>query len=300
MRIIAETPDMMSSILLAAALLAPQAAAPAPAEEPRTVTVTVTDDKGQPVESLEAQDVAVLENGAARTLTRVERDRRPLRLAVVVDTSQPMSDHYRSQMLEPVLRLLGRLPEGTQFAVWTTGDRPKKVVEYGDGVIAARRALERVFPQGGNTLLDALVEASRDLQEKEAGRSAIVVVTGTGVGFANYSKEQVVDIVRPSGATVLAAEIEETEAAASRAQGEVSRVDYDYVLSKLADATGGRRDILLSAMGTSRALESFAGELSSQYRLTFDSVAGLKDKDRKVEVKVARPGAKVRIGIPRS
>jgi VWFA-related protein len=291
---------MMSSIVLAASLSLLQAAPPPPADEERTLTVTVTDEKGQPVDGLAAQDVAVLENGTARTLTRVEKDRRPLRVAVIVDTSAPMSGHYRSQMVEPILRFLGRLPEGTQYAVWTTGDRPKKAVDYGDGVVAARKALERTFPTGGNTLLDAIVEASRDLQSKEAGRSAIVVVTGTGAGFTNYSKEQVVDIVRPTGATVLAAEIEESDAAASRSQGEVSRVDYDYVLSNLGEATGGRREVLLSAMGTGRTLDSFAGELASQYRLTFDSVAGLKNKDRKVEVKVARPGAKVRIGTPRT
>lgn len=291
---------MMSSILLAASLSLLQAAPPSGADEERTLTVTVTDEKGQPVDSLAAQDVAVLENGTARTLTRVEKDRRPLRVAVIVDTSAPMADHYRSQMVEPVLRFLGRLPEGTQYAVWTTGDRPKKAVDYGDGVVAAKKALERVFPTGGNTLLDAIVEASRDLQSQEAGRSAIVVVTGTGAGFTNYSKEQVVDIVRPTGATVLAAEIEESDAAASRGQGEVSRTDYDYVLASLGEATGGRREVLLSAMGTGRTLDSFAGELASQYRLTFDSVPGLKNKDRKVEVKVARPGAKVRIGIPRT
>jgi VWFA-related protein len=292
---------MIASILLTAALAFPQAASPSAADEERTVTITVTDEKGQPVDSLAAQDVALLENGTARTLTRVEKDRRPLRVAVIVDTSAPMSDHYRSQMVEPILRFLGRLPAGTQYAVWTTGDRPKKVIDYGDGgAVAAKKALERVFPTGGNTLLDAIVEASRDLQSKEAGRSAIVVVTGTGAGFANYSKEQVVDIVRPTGATVLAAEIEESDAAASRGQGEVSRVDYDYVLANLGEASGGRREVLLSSMGTGKVLDSFAGELASQYRLTFDSVPGLKNKDRKVEVKVARPGAKVRIGVPRT
>jgi VWFA-related protein len=291
----------MSSILLAAALsFVMQAAPAAPPEDERSLTVTVVDEKGNPVDDLAAQDVALLENGTARTLTRIEKDTRPLRLALIVDTSEPMSSYYRSQMLEPVLRFLGRLPAGTQYAVWTTGDRPKKAVDYGEGVIAARKALERVFPTGGNTLLDALVEASRDLQSQEAGRSAIVVVSGTGAGFKNHSKEQVVDIVRPTGATVLAAEIDEAEAEASRGQGEVSRTDYDYVLAKLADASGGRRDVLLSAMGTGRALDSFAGELAAQYRLTFDSVPGLKEKDRKFEVKVARPGAKVRIGAPRS
>jgi VWFA-related protein len=289
----------MALILAAAVLLLASASPVAADDEPRSLTVTVTDEKGAPVDGLVAQDVAVLENGAARTLTRVERDERPLRLAVLVDTSEPMGDHYRLQIVDPLLRFLGRLPKGTEFAVWTTGDRPNKVVDYGEGMTAASKALRRIFPTGGNTLLDALVEASKDLQSKEAARSAIVVVTGIGVGFTNYSKEQVVDIVRPIGATVLAAEIEESGAAASRSQGEVSRTDYDYTLANLADATGGRRDILLSAMGAGRTLDSFAGELASQYRLTYEGVPGLKDKDRKVEVKVARPGAKVRIGTPR-
>ena len=288
------------AFILAAALLLLAPPSPAPADdESRSLTVTVTDEKGAPVDGLTAQDVAVLESGAARTLTRVERDERPLRVAVLVDTSEPMGDHYRLHILDPLLGFLGRLPKGTEFAVWTTGDRPNKVVDYGQGTAAAAKALRRVFPTGGNTLLDALVEASRDLQSKEAARSAIVVVTGIGAGFTNYSKEQVVDIVRPTGATVLAAEIEESGADASRGQGEVSRTDYDYTLGNLAEATGGRRDILLSAMGAGRTLDSFAGELGSQYRITYDGVAGLKDKDRKVEVKVARPGAKVRIGIPR-
>src|SRR5438477_12697349 len=289
----------MLSLSLSALLLLAPAAAPA-AEEPRTVTISVTDDKGQPVESLAADEVAVLENGTARTLSRVEKDRRPLRLALIVDTSEPVADHYRLQMLDPILRFLSKLPEGTEFAVWTTGDRPTKVVDYGAGRVAATRALQRVFPTGGNTVLDALVEAAKDLAAKEAGRSAIVVVTATGAGFANYGKEQVVDLVRPSGATVLAAEIEEADAAASRAAGEVSRTDYDYVPGRLAELTGGRREVLLSSMGTGNTLDSFAGELAAQYRLTFQSEAGLKEKDRKVEVKVARPGARVRIGVPRT
>jgi VWFA-related protein len=291
--------SLLAAAAAAVLLLAPPTPAPA-ADESRSVTVTVTDDKGAPIDGLVAQDVAVVESGAARTLTRIEKDDRPLRVAVLVDTSEPMGDHYRSQIVDPLLRFLGRLPKGTEFAVWTTGDRPNKVVDYGEGTTAAAKALRRIFPTGGNTLLDALVEASRDLQSKEAARSAIVVVTGTGAGFTNYAKEQVVDIVRPTGATVLAAAIEESGAAATRGQGEVSRVDYDYTLSNLAEKSGGRVEILLSAMGAGRTLDSFAGELASQYRLTYDGVAGLKDKDRKVEVKVARPGAKVRIGVPRN
>lgn len=287
----------MPSTLAVAAflLLAPQGPA---SDEVRTLTFTVTDEEGRPVESLTEDEVAVIENGATRTPTRLERDRRPLRLAVIVDTSEPMGDVYRLQVLDPVLRFLDRLPEGTQFSVWTTGDRPRKLVDYGQGKAAATRALQRVFPTGGNTLFDTLVEASRDLKDEESGRSAIVVVTGTGIGFTNYAKEHVVDVVRGSGATVLAAQVEDVGRGAGRGAGEVSRTDYDYVTANLADRSGGRREILLTAMGTGRALDSFAAELGSTYRLSYESAPGVKDP--KLDVKVARPGARVRVGRPRS
>ena len=280
-------------------LLAP-AQAPAPAAEQgdvRTVTITVTDDKGRPVESLTPEEVAVVENGTTRTPTRLEKDRRPLRVAVVVDTSQPMADSYRLHVLNPLLKFLGKLPAGSEFAVWTTGDRPTKLVDYGGGTAAATRALQRVMTTGGNTLLDAVVEASKDLQAKEAARSAIVIVTGTGVGFTNYHREQVVDLVAPTGATVLAAQIDENVGAGAAGGGDVTQVDYDYVTGGLADKTGGRREVLLSPMGLGRVLDAFAGELGSQYRLSYLSDAA--PKDRKLEVKVARPGAKVRVSAPR-
>jgi VWFA-related protein len=286
----------MLSPLLSAILLAAPAAGPADLE-PRSVTVMVTDDKGAPIQSLSPEEVAVVENGTTRTLQRLEKDRRPLKLALLVDTSEPMGAFYRLQIVDPILRFLAKLPEGSTFAVWTTGDRPNKVVDFGQSPTDAAKALRRVYPTGGNTVFDAIVEASKELKQEEAGRTTLVIVTGTGIGFANYSKEQVVEEGKKSGALVLAAEIEETRASNAGGAGEVPASDYDYVLANLAEATGGRREVLLSAMGTGKTLDSFSGELASVYRLTYETVPGLKT--RKVEVKVARPGARVRVGVAR-
>src|SRR2546428_337573 len=74
---------------------------------------------------------------------------------------------------------------------------------------AAAKALRRIAPQGGNTLLDALVEASRDLKEQEGRRSAVVVVTGLGTEFSNYDRRQVVELAKKSSATFLAVVCEE-------------------------------------------------------------------------------------------
>ncbi len=226
--------------LLIAALLS-QDASPSAAAETRTITFSVVDDKEQPVRTLGPDDVAVQENGVARRLERLELDERPLTIAVLLDSSVTMAPHYRLYLVDAVLQFLLRLPEGTRYALWTTGDRPTKVYDWGDNRAAAAKALRRVIPQGGNTLLDALVEASRDLKDREDARSAIVVVTGMGIGFAGYDRRQVVDEVQKHPITVLSVAVDEDRSTpAMDSSDHVTGVDYDYVLSTLAKSSGGR------------------------------------------------------------
>jgi VWFA-related protein len=281
-------------IALAAALLL-QASTPA---EVRTLDVWFTDTKGTAVRGVVPEEAAVIENGVARTVTRLEEDRRPLKVAVIVDSSAPMASIYRLHLVDPVVKLLNQLPEGARFAVWTTGDRPQKIADWSDDVAAASRALKRTAPQGGNTVIDAIVEASADLKQQEGERSAVVVVSGVGIGFSNYERRQAVEKARASGATFLVVQFEETGETSARAGDEqVTRLDYDYVFDSLPRQTGGVRELTLSAMGVGRGLERVAQALKAPYRLSYATVPDLKN--RKLEVQVARPGVKVRIAPAR-
>jgi VWFA-related protein len=257
----------------------------------RTLTVTAVDESGEPVQGLSGEEVAVLENGVARETTRFERDQRPLDLAVLVDTSQPMASLYRLNVLDAVVQFLQRLPAGSKFAVWTTGDRPTKAVDFGDDPAVAERTLRRVVPAGGNTLLDALVEAARDLKGREERRGVVLAVTGTGIGFAERDRRRVVDEGLETGVQFLAVQFDESGDADVQAGSEqIPRQDYDYVLSELARRSGGRHERVLSAMGARGALDKMGPELTARYRLTYTS----SGKDDKLEVQVARPGVKVR------
>src|SRR5882672_7455599 len=100
--------------------------------EVRSLTVTITDAKGDPVDGLAPEEVALLENGVLRDLTALEPDTRPLAVAVLVDTSAAVAPTFRLSMVEPINDFLKRLPLGSTFALWTTGDRPSKVVDYTD------------------------------------------------------------------------------------------------------------------------------------------------------------------------
>jgi VWFA-related protein len=272
--------------LIALALLQADAAA-----LERTLTVTAVDETGTPVQGLGADEVVVLENGVARPTVRFELDRRPLDVAILVDTSQPMATAFRLNELEAVVQFVRRLPEGAQYAVWTTGDRPTKRIDFGEDPAQAERVLRRVIPSGGNTLLDALVEAARDLERREERRPVVVALTGTGIGFANRDRRRVVDEGVATGVQFLVVQFDEAGDADVQAGSEqISRQDYDYVLSELARRSGGRHERVLSALGVRGAMDTLVPELSARYRLTYASAG----KDDKLEVQVARPGVKVR------
>jgi len=285
----------MLAALLAVSLLTATAAAQEAAvpEERRTLLVTVTDDKGQPITGLTPEELVVLENGVAREVTRVELDQRPLTAAILVDTSLPVGSLVRLHVIDPVASFAARLPEGSVYALWTTGDRPTKTIDFTDDTALVRNALQRTPALGGNTILDAIVEAGEDLKKREGERSAIFVITGQGTEFSNRDRFQIVERAKRLADTFWA--VQYREALAGEQATLDMRIAYEHVLGELAKLSGGLYEMTVSAMGTQRALEKVSQDFRAQHRLLYATVPDLKE--RKVEVKVARPGVKVRVAV---
>jgi VWFA-related protein len=285
----------MRAALLATSLLAATAAAQEGAvpEEQRTLLVTVTDDKGQPLTGLTPEELVVLENGAARTVTRVDLDQRPLTAAILVDTSLPVGSLLRLHVIDPVASFAARLPEGSVYALWTTGDRPTKKIDFTDDTALVRNALRTTPALGGNTILDAIVEAGEDLKKREGERTAMFVITGQGTEFSSRDRFQVVERAKRLADGFWS--VQYREALAGEQATLDMRIAYEHVLGELAKLSGGLYETTLSAMGTQRALEKISQDLRAQHRLLYSTVPGLKE--RKVEVTVARPGVKARVAV---
>jgi hypothetical protein len=268
-------------------LLLLQAAAP---PEVRTFQASVVDSQGDPVLGLSREEVAVVENGVAREVTSIEADDRPLVVAVLVDNSAEIASSYRLEVVNAVSSFLSRLPEGSRFTVWTTGDRPTRLVELGSDVPAVTRALAGSPTTGGNTLLDALVEGTSDLRKEEGSRSAVVVVTGITTNFGNRDRLTVVNQAQGNADVFYAVEFDEGLADFD------DRAAYGYVLGNLTKRTGGLYERPLTAMGLSPLLARCASDLRGRYRVTYASLPEAPNRD--VRFEIARPGAKARLAAP--
>ncbi len=279
----------MTTVL--AAWLVLQAAALGPAEI-RTISVSITDKDGRAADNLTPEELAILENGVAREIAKVERDARPLSVAILVDSSEELASIYRLYLIEALSTLVARLPEGAHYSLWTTGDRPTKLVDLTQDKGAAAKALRRVIPAGGNTLLDALVEASKDLKKREGDRTAVFVVTGRSINFSNRDRYRAVEEAQKNADVFLFVAFEEGTAPFE------SRTDYDYVIDRLSKITGGRAERPISALGSNVAIQKVGADLAPPWRVSYATVPEIKE--RRIEVQVSRPGLTVRVGPARA
>jgi VWFA-related protein len=277
----------MSALILAAVLLGQAAPATAPGTEIRALTVTLLGEKDQEVTDISAADVALAENGVSRDIVSFKPDRRPLSVAIIVDTSLAMGSSYRLNVVDAIVGFVARLPEGARYAVWTTGDRPTKIVDHTDDRQAAGDALRRVAPQGGNMMLDAFAEASVDLKKlsREGDRTVVVAVTGTGPELSYRDKYRAAEEAERNAELFLSVQIDSGEADFEM------RSNLSYVMDRLARSTGGRYEVVLSAMSTDTALRKLSAHLRSGYRLAYATLPDLKK--RKLDLSIARPGTEV-------
>jgi hypothetical protein len=273
-------------MVLGVALLAFQTAALAPAEV-RTVQVVLTDDKGRPLEGVVREEVAVLEDGVARDIVKVEADDRPLAVAILVDSSQELGSIYRLYLVDAVAGFVKNLPQGARYTLWTTGDRPRKILDLSDDKGAAAAALKRVIPQGGNTLLDAMAEASKELKKREGERTALVAITGRTTDFSNRDRYRAVADTEKNADAFYFLGFDEGGASFEM------RSNYDYVMDQLINKRGGRAEHPISAMAAPTLLPKLAADLAGAYRVSYATLPEVKV--RKIEVQIARPGTRVRV-----
>jgi VWFA-related protein len=275
--------------LAAACLLA---TGPAPAVQSKTmdVYVSVVDGKGEPAKGLADTDFRVREDGVIREVKKAGVATDPLTIALLVDDSQALTPAL--QMVREALDgFIAALDGKAEIALITFGERPTIAADYTTDRKKLTDAAHHIFPRpgGGAYLLDAIVDASKGLQKRNAKRPVLAVLAiDDEIEFSNRQYSQVLDELDKSGAAFHVV----TLGTPSSSQVDEMR-NRNQVIAIGTERTGGRRDNVLALTGAAPRMKQLANELIYQYDVTYIRPETLIPP-KTIEVTVSKPGLNAR------
>lgn len=262
---------------LAAAAFAVAQQAPAPAategspESPIRAEVTrvnmlfsVTDKKGRFVTDLTQGDFEVLENKKPQEITQftAETDL-PLRLAILVDTSNSIRDRFRFQQ-EAAINFIHEVMRPQDKAIVVSFDSSAELVaDMTADPQQLEDAVRSLRPGGGTALYDAMYFACRDKlmldQPMYKFRRAMVILSDGDDNESRHSRDQALEMAQRADTVVytISTNISHIE------------TDGDKVLNYFAQETGGTMFTPFQARDLDQSFENIANTLRHQYNLFY-------------------------------
>jgi len=259
-----------------------------------TVGVTVLDRRGNLVTDLGRDDFQVVEDGRPQQLEHFAAasdgeasDAAIARLhpGLLLDTSQSMEDELALARTAAV-KFLNLLPTAEDITL-VDFDTEVRVTRYPQRDFP--RIIERIRGRkaGGETAFYDALGVYLDGASDITGRPVLVIYSDGIDSRSSISFKEVVDLLKASNATVYAIGLLDHAGSA--------RLDARLKLQALTEVTGGTAMFPASARELDPFYSQILREIRAQYQLGYSSTNSAADgRWRAVEVKVKRPGLKVR------
>ncbi len=226
---------------------------------------TVTDKKGRFVTDLTKPDFEVIEGKRPQTIQAfaAESDL-PLRLAVLIDTSNSIRDRFRFEQEAAIEFLRSVIKENQDKAMLVSFDtQPQLVVDLTDDMAALEKGVRDLRPGGGTSLFDAIFFSCRDKlqqdQPKYKFRRAMVILSDGEDNQSRESRDQALEMAQKADVVVYAISTN------------ISRIesDGDKLLKYYTSETGGRAFFPFKVEDLAQSFENIANELRHQYNISY-------------------------------
>jgi len=282
MRRLMTRPTTLALLVFAACLCSAQ-------EEPSTtlkinvrlvnVFVTVTDQHGAPVGSLNKENFHLIEDGKEQKISVFDKESAlPLSIILEVDTSLSTKKdlplelasarHFAHTILRPIDAL----------SVFQFSEIVDEVVPFTADVKTIDRGIDRIHNGAATALYDAICLGSQAL-DRRRGRKVMVVITDGGDTVSKYDYRDAVRSAQEAEAIVYSIIVVPVEASAGRDTG------GEHALIQLSEDTGGKYYYANSLPQLDGAFRQISDELRTQYLLAYYPSQRFSDTEfRRIQV----------------
>ena len=227
--------------------------------------MSVTDKKGRFVTNLGKNDFEVIESKKKQDILEfVSESNLPLRLAIVIDTSNSIRDRFRFQQEAAIEFVKSVVCAGTDRAIVVSFDTSAQLaVDLTDDVAQLEKAIRDLRPGGGTALYDAIYFACKEKlmqdQPMYKFRRALVLLSDGDDNQSRYTRDQALEMAQKADVVLYTISTNIT-----RIQSE-----GDKVLKYLSQETGGMTFFPFKASDLAQSFENIANELRSQYAILY-------------------------------
>jgi Ca-activated chloride channel family protein len=226
---------------------------------------TVSDKKGRFITDLTKDDFEVFESKKPQAIIEfaAETDL-PLRLAVLIDTSNSIRDRFHFQQEAATAFIDGTVrPEHDRAMIVSFDTAAELVADLTGNVADLEKAIANLRPGGGTSLYDAIFFACRDkLMEDQPlykFRRAMVILSDGEDNQSRYTRDQALEMALKADVTIYSISTNITRIES----------DGDKVLRYFATETGGQAFFPFKASDLSQSFENIANELRHQYNIFY-------------------------------
>ena len=229
------------------------------------ILFTVTDRKGRFITDLTRDDFQIFENKKQQKISQftAESDL-PLRLAILVDTSNSIRDRFKFEQQAAVefinttvrprsdKAMVVSFDSSTELVADLTGDQEK-----------LDAAINSLRPGGGTSLYDAIFYACRDKlqldQPRDKFRRAMVIVSDGEDNQSRVTRDQALEMAQKADVVIYAISTN------------ISRIEGsgDKLLRYITEETGGQAFFPFKVQDLSQSFENIGNELRHQYNLFY-------------------------------
>jgi VWFA-related protein len=229
------------------------------------VLFTVSDKKGRFVTNLTKDDFEVFESKKKQTVLEFTSESDlPLRLGVLIDTSNSIRDRFRF-IQEASIEFLNSLmrPRTDRALIVSFDTAAELVTDLSDDHEKLVKTIRELRPGGGTAMYDAIFNACRDRlmkdQPRHKFRRAIIIISDGDDNQSRYTRDQALEMAQKADVVIYTVSTN------------ISKIqtDGDKVLKYLAAETGGISLFPFKVEDLSQSFENISNELRSQYNLLY-------------------------------